>query len=310
MTGGGFRTFTAGEVLTAANVQDYFMDQAVMNFNGTAARGSALPSPSTGMVTHIGGGTVQVYNGTAWAALGVGNANFSDAATGTYTDGGIEWKYKDYNASGTLTIDRAGLVECLIVASGGGGGGSTASAWGGGGGAGGLLGFGIFTNATSDALYLPTGSYTVTVGSGGAGGTTGNTGTFGNDSRLGDIYAHRGAPGTPGSSNNTLKGGSGGGGASAGAGIPGQGNDGAGLSGGQAGGGGGAGGAASGATAGAGLSINMRGGSSYTYCTGGAATTTFTTREIGDGGDGHGASTAVTGQTGGNGRVVVRVRIN
>jgi hypothetical protein len=69
MSGAGFRTFTAGEILTAANVQDYLMKQMVMNFNGTAARGSALPSPSTGMVAHIGGGTVTVYNGTSWVNL-------------------------------------------------------------------------------------------------------------------------------------------------------------------------------------------------------------------------------------------------
>jgi hypothetical protein len=50
-------------------VQDFLMDQMVMNFNGTAARGSALPSPTAGMVAHVGGGTVTVYNGTAWVSL-------------------------------------------------------------------------------------------------------------------------------------------------------------------------------------------------------------------------------------------------
>jgi hypothetical protein len=45
------------------------MKQMVMNFNGTAARGSALPSPTAGMVAHVGGGTVTVYNGTAWVNL-------------------------------------------------------------------------------------------------------------------------------------------------------------------------------------------------------------------------------------------------
>lgn len=45
------------------------MKQMVMNFSGTAARGSAIPSPTAGMVAHIGGGTVTVYNGTAWVDL-------------------------------------------------------------------------------------------------------------------------------------------------------------------------------------------------------------------------------------------------
>ena len=100
MTGGGFRTFAANEVLTAARVQDFFMDQAVMNFAGTAARAAALPSPSAGMVSHIGGGTVQVYNGTAWVALGgVPNAVLSNTATGTYTDGGTAYAYYTFTAS-------------------------------------------------------------------------------------------------------------------------------------------------------------------------------------------------------------------
>jgi hypothetical protein len=69
MAGAGRRTFTAGEVLTAAQVQDYLQDQMVMNFSGTAARASAIPSPSEGMVAHIGGGTVTVYTGTIWKNL-------------------------------------------------------------------------------------------------------------------------------------------------------------------------------------------------------------------------------------------------
>ena len=69
MSGAGFRTFTAGEILTAANVNDYWMKQMVMNFSGTAARASAIPTPTSGMVAHIGGGTVTVYNGTSWVNL-------------------------------------------------------------------------------------------------------------------------------------------------------------------------------------------------------------------------------------------------
>jgi hypothetical protein len=56
-------------VLTAADLNGYLIEQTIMNFSGTAARGSALPSPSTGMVAHVGGGTVTVYNGTSWVSL-------------------------------------------------------------------------------------------------------------------------------------------------------------------------------------------------------------------------------------------------
>jgi hypothetical protein len=44
--------FTAGEVLQAADMNT-ISDQTVMVFAGTAARGSAIPSPSEGMVTYL-----------------------------------------------------------------------------------------------------------------------------------------------------------------------------------------------------------------------------------------------------------------
>ena len=53
MAGLGFKTFTAGDVLTAAQVQGYLQDQAVMKFSSSAARTSALASPSQGMVSYL-----------------------------------------------------------------------------------------------------------------------------------------------------------------------------------------------------------------------------------------------------------------
>jgi len=69
MAGAGKKTWTAGDVLTASDVNTYLMDQMVMNFAGTAARASAIPSPTEGMVAHVGGGTVTVYDGTQWVDL-------------------------------------------------------------------------------------------------------------------------------------------------------------------------------------------------------------------------------------------------
>jgi hypothetical protein len=80
MAGAGKKTFTAGEVLTASDVNTYLMEQSVMYFGGTAARASAIPTPSTGMVSYVGdtgtvsatGATIvnvpqiQAYTGAAW----------------------------------------------------------------------------------------------------------------------------------------------------------------------------------------------------------------------------------------------------
>jgi len=64
------KVFTAGEVLAASDVNTFLMNQAVMTFSGSAARSSAIPSPTEGMVTYLSDAdTFQFYNGTAYAPL-------------------------------------------------------------------------------------------------------------------------------------------------------------------------------------------------------------------------------------------------
>jgi hypothetical protein len=72
MPGLGRKVFTPGEVLTATNVQNYLMDQAVQVYAGTAARGSAIGSATTeGMVSYLADvDALQVATGTAtWISL-------------------------------------------------------------------------------------------------------------------------------------------------------------------------------------------------------------------------------------------------
>lgn len=72
MAGLGKKTFTAGEVLTAADVNGYLMEQSVMVFGGTAARSSAIPTPSEGMVTYLSDlNDIQAYNGSSWISTGL-----------------------------------------------------------------------------------------------------------------------------------------------------------------------------------------------------------------------------------------------
>jgi hypothetical protein len=74
MAGLGRKVFTAGDVLTASDVQNYLQDQTVMVFAGTAARSSAIPTPSEGMFAITkDDDEVDYYNGSAWVpALPVG----------------------------------------------------------------------------------------------------------------------------------------------------------------------------------------------------------------------------------------------
>jgi hypothetical protein len=64
------KVFTAGEVLAAADVNTFLMDQSVMTFAGTAARGSAIPTPVTGMITYLADSDrFQYWNGTAYVEV-------------------------------------------------------------------------------------------------------------------------------------------------------------------------------------------------------------------------------------------------
>ena len=122
-----------------------------------------------------------------------GNANFSNAATGTYTDGGIDYKYVTFTSSGTLTITQAGQADILVIAGGGGGGsGDVDGSGGGGGGAG---GYRLYTGTTAG---FNVGTETVTIGAGGAGGVasiSGRPGALGSFSQVGYFRTPAGAGG-------------------------------------------------------------------------------------------------------------------
>jgi len=118
----------------------------------------------------------------SWVFLkggGLGAANFSNTATGTYTDGGGQsWKYLTYTSSGTLTVTQAGFADVLLVAGGGGGKGAQ---WN---------GFGCWNDGY---ILLDVGNLTVTVGAGGAGNTASVGQNAGGASSLGNFYAQSGS---------------------------------------------------------------------------------------------------------------------
>jgi hypothetical protein len=71
MAGAGFRTFAAGEVLTASNTQNYLMDQAIAVFASATARDAAITSPAEGQHCFLKDtDALQYYTGSAWVAAG------------------------------------------------------------------------------------------------------------------------------------------------------------------------------------------------------------------------------------------------
>jgi hypothetical protein len=53
LAGAGFKTFVNGNVLLASEVNTFMMEQQIMVFAGTAARGSAIASPTEGMFAFL-----------------------------------------------------------------------------------------------------------------------------------------------------------------------------------------------------------------------------------------------------------------
>ena len=77
MAGAGYRTFSAGEVLTASNVQTYLMDQAIPVFASSTARDAAITSPSEGQHCFLRDtDALQYYTGSAWVAAGGASVGF------------------------------------------------------------------------------------------------------------------------------------------------------------------------------------------------------------------------------------------
>jgi hypothetical protein len=86
MAGAGYRTWTAGEVVTASNVQSYLQDQTVGVYAGTAARSSAILSPSEGQVSYrTDDDIVEVYNGTAWTPIAPTNSGLIHIETVSFS---------------------------------------------------------------------------------------------------------------------------------------------------------------------------------------------------------------------------------
>lgn len=108
MAGLGRKVFTVSEVLTAANVNGYLMDQTIMVFAGTAARGSAIGTASEGMFTYLSDtNALEVFDGTNWVGVN-GGETVSTATTYTVSaaDAGRSLRFTSASAV-TITVSTA-----------------------------------------------------------------------------------------------------------------------------------------------------------------------------------------------------------
>ena len=79
----GFRTFDAGAVLTADQVNTFLMSQSIPVFASEAVAGSAIASPQEGQHRFLKDtDALQYYTGSAWvAAGGAGGGGFENTFT-------------------------------------------------------------------------------------------------------------------------------------------------------------------------------------------------------------------------------------
>ena len=94
----GFKTFTTGEVLTAADVNGYLM-QGILVFASEAARNSAITSPQEGQFAFTkDNNSLWYYTGSAWVASGA-TGDIEGITAGVGISGG--------GTSGTVTITNS-----------------------------------------------------------------------------------------------------------------------------------------------------------------------------------------------------------
>ena len=103
-----YKDFQINEILTAADVNDYLMDQSVMTFADEAARTAALPSPTAGMVTFlVDVAAVNVWDGAAWVEISGGGNVASDAIQPNFNTISEDYTFDaNYNgvSAGPITI--------------------------------------------------------------------------------------------------------------------------------------------------------------------------------------------------------------
>jgi mucin-19 len=165
MPAGGFKTFVAGEILTAADTNAFLM-QGILVFDDATARDAAITAPVEGQFAfRTDDDVVEFYDGSDWVGLSTNPAAVVSGTTGSPTivsGTAIDGKNYDlytFNGAGSMIFSDEGYVDIAVI---GGGGGSSFDAFSlaGGGGGGGII---------SASAYVSAGTVTIGVGGGGAG---------------------------------------------------------------------------------------------------------------------------------------------
>lgn len=86
MAGAGHRTWEAGEIIQAENMQDFLQDQVVQVYNNATARTADLTGVlSEGMVSYLKDiNQIEVFDGSNWVPVGADPDIFTQGTAGQY----------------------------------------------------------------------------------------------------------------------------------------------------------------------------------------------------------------------------------
>lgn len=78
-----YKTFTAGSVALASDINTYLMNQSVMVFTNSTTRDATLTAPTEGMVAYLTASDhYTIYNGTAWVIFDIAWNAWTPTITG------------------------------------------------------------------------------------------------------------------------------------------------------------------------------------------------------------------------------------
>lgn len=104
----GRKTWASDDILTAADIMGYLMDQAVTIWANSSARASGILSPVEGMLSYLQDTNLYYrYDGSAWVELAVSSATNANTVNG----------YKVFSTAGTATPPTASAVGDVWFAS-------------------------------------------------------------------------------------------------------------------------------------------------------------------------------------------------
>ena len=102
----GFKIFGVGEVLTAADVNDYLMEQSIGIFADATARDAQITSPIEGQFAYLSdSNTLFYYSGSAWASY-IGDGDITGVTITTAGTSGL---------AGGSTATSGAFASTLVI---------------------------------------------------------------------------------------------------------------------------------------------------------------------------------------------------